>query len=194
MHKSSLFLLLITFFCLSLFSCENDDYIPKPRGYFRIDFPEKRYTSYLASHCGFGFEVPVYSMVMPDKSNFAEPCWINIDFPIQRGTLHLSYKKVNNDVSKFTEDARSLVYKHTVKAEAIEEEFISYPDKKVYGTIYHIEGNAASSLQFYITDSTTHFIRGALYFNVVPNKDSIAPVAEFINADIYHLLETFQWK
>jgi gliding motility-associated lipoprotein GldD len=65
---------------------------------------------------------------------------------------------------------------------------------KVYGLIYDIEGNTASSLQFYVTDSTKHFIRGALYFNVRPNIDSVKIVLEFLKKDVLHLIQTLQWK
>ena len=181
------------FFCIALASCHNDE-IPKPRGYFRIDFPEKKYISYLDSTCNFEFEMPEYSVVVHDKSNTEEPCWFNIYFPFQKATIHLSHKKINNSLNKYSEDARSLAYKHTIKADAIDEEIVDDKDNKVYGVIYHIEGNAASSLQFYLTDSIDNFIRGSLYFNAIPNKDSIAPVVKFINADINHLIETFMWR
>ena len=178
---------------LTIYSCNNADEIPKPRGYFRIDFPEKKYFTYVSNECGYSFETPTYSVVVPDKSNPTEFCWFNIDFPIQRATIHFSSKNVTNNLSQFTEDSRSLAYKHTVKADAIEEEYINYPEKKIYGVIYHIEGNAASSFQFYLTDSTENFIRAALYFDAIPNKDSIAPVADFINVDIAHFIESFKW-
>lgn len=186
------FLLMVCMLLLIVTSC-NNDYIPKPRGYFRIDFPEKKYTSYTKPACDFSMEIPAYSIVVPDKANLSEPCWINIVFPDQNGTIHLSYKNLSNNLVEYTEDSRSFAYKHTVKADAIDEETVNYPEKKVYGIIYHIQGNAASSLQFYLTDSTTNFIRGALYFDAIPNKDSIAPVADFIKKDIVHLIETFYW-
>ena len=182
----------IVFLLLIFVSCHTDE-MPKPRGYFRIDFPEKKYVSYIDTACSFGFEIPSYSVIMPEQSNSKEPCWINIDFPMQKATIHLSYKNIDHNLKQYTEDCRSLAYKHTVKADAIDEEIIEDAHKKVYGVIYHITGNAASSLQFYITDSANNFIRGALYFNAIPNKDSIAPVSNFINTDISHLIETFKW-
>lgn len=181
------------FFMTLLSSCE-DEFVPKPKGYFRIDFPEKKYNSYSHINCNFSFEIPVYSIVSPDKSGYEENCWLNINFPIQNGTLHVSYKSVQNNLNQFTEDSRALVYKHTVKASAINEQIINFPSKKVYGVIYSIEGNTASGTQFYLTDSLSNFIRGALYFNVIPNADSLAPVAHFIQEDIEHLIHTFEWS
>ena len=183
-----LLLLLPLFFV----SCSSN-FVPKPRGYFRIDFPEKKYISYV-SECPFSFETPVYSEVIPYKGSQNEKCWLNIDYPKYSGTLHLSHFPLKNDLEKHTEDSRNLAYKHSVKAEAIEEYAVSDFTKSVYGVIYEINGNTASSLQFYLTDSVYNFIRGALYFNAQPNSDSIAPVEKFIKADVDRMIRTFNWK
>jgi gliding motility-associated lipoprotein GldD len=167
-------------------------FTPKPRGYFRIDLPEKQYRMY-RSDCPFSFEFPVYASVVPDKDKDAEPCWLNIQFEQLHATIHLSYKQIRKNLPELTEDARSFVYKHTIKADAIGETQLTYPERKVYGILYDIEGNAASSVQFFLTDSTRHFIRGALYFSTTPNADSLGPVIRFIREDIIHLTSTFQW-
>jgi len=90
--------------------------------------------------------------------------------------------------------ARALAYKHTLKADAITEKVFIKPEQNVYGTVYEISGNAASSLQFFLTDSTNHYLRGALYFNAEPNKDSLAPLIDFVREDIIVLIESFEWK
>lgn len=182
--------------CCSLLSCssdEDDTIAPKPRSYFRLSFPEKKYTTY-DSVCPFTFEMPVYSHIDRDKNFGAEPCWLNLNFPRFNGTLHLSYKAVNGNIKEYLEDTYTLASKHQIKASGIEEQLISRDSNKVYGLIYEIKGNAASSIQFFLTDSTRHFIRGALYFNAVPNTDSIAPVLEYIKKDIYQMIATFKWK
>jgi gliding motility-associated lipoprotein GldD len=138
--------------------------------------------------------MPVYSKIGNDKNYGAEPCWLNLNFPNFNGTLHLSYKAVNDNLKGYLEDTYTLASKHQVKSSGIEEQFISRGSNKVYGLIYEIKGNVASSFQFFITDSTHHFLRGALYFNAVPNSDSIAPVLEFIKKDIYQMIATFEWK
>jgi len=93
------------------------------------------------------------------------------------------------------EDSRKLAYQHSVKAEAINEKLVKRDTAKVFGLLYDIEGlNTASSVQFFLTDSTNHFLRGALYFNLVPRNDSLSPVIKFIKKDITHLIETFKWK
>jgi gliding motility-associated lipoprotein GldD len=71
---------------------------------------------------------------------------------------------------------------------------ISNPEQHVYGMVYEIGGNAASSIQFHVTDSSQNFLRGALYFYAMPNADSLAPVISFVRSDIDHLLKTFKWK
>lgn len=174
-------------------SCSNN-YTPKPSGYFRIDLPEKKYQPF-DTLFPFYFEYPVYARIMHDPQAPNEPYWINVDFPRFRGRIHLSYKEVNGNLSKYLEDSRSLALKHMSKSTGITEQVVNIPDKKVYGLIYTIQGSeAASTYQFYLTDSTRNFIRGALYFSVSPNNDSLAPVISFIQSDINHMIETFRWK
>ncbi len=167
--------------------------LPKPRGYFRIDFPEKDYRMYQDS-CPYSFEYPTFAEISPDNDALSEPCWININYPAMKAQIHITYMPVAKNAAKYLEESRSLAYKHTIKADAIDEKIYMDSLRNVYGTLYNIEGNAASSIQFYLTDSVKHFLRGALYFNVEPNKDSLAPVVNFINKDIEHLIETFQWN
>lgn len=179
-------------FLLLTISCKKD-YVPKPRGYFRISFPEKSYKILDSNTFPYRFEAPVYSKIVPDNDRLAEPFWINLEFPQHKAEVHLSYKKVDNNLMKLTEDSRTLAYKHSIKADAINERVFVNLEKKVYGTIYMIDGNAASPLQFYLTDSTKNFLRGALYIREVPNIDSIRPVIEFLTPDIIHLIETTEW-
>ncbi len=176
---------------LLLGSC-NNSYTPKEPGYFRIDFPEKEYVQ-LDSTFPYKFEIPVYVKIEQDKyhtGNYNS----NIVFPKLKGTLHLSYFGVAGNIDELLEDNRKMVYKHTIKADAINEQYYEDKEKSVYGVLYEIKGNAASSVQFYATDSTKHFLRGALYFNTVPNKDSLAPAIQFVEEDIIHLIETLSWK
>jgi gliding motility-associated lipoprotein GldD len=179
---------------LFLASCMNDDSVtPRRKGYFRISFPEKKYTNY-NKDCPFTFEYPVYAKVLPDTEQSAEPCWLNIIYPQFKGKIYLSYKVINDNLEQYLEQCRMFAVKHEVKASAINERDWSDTTNKVYGLIYDIEGDAASNMQFYLTDSTKNFIRGALYFYSVPNKDSLAPVLKFLKEDITHMVETFRWK
>lgn len=183
--------LLISIFTIS---CDND-YSPKPRGYFKIDFPEKKYQAY-QSDCPFSFDHPVYSTVVTDSARNAQSCWKDIAFPRFNGRIHLSYQSINSkaEFNQLTEDAHTFVFKHTVKATAIDESVISFQDKKVYGIYYTIEGNAASPVQFFLTDSSKNYLRGALYFNEQPHLDSIAPVLDFIKKDIDVMIRSFKWE
>lgn len=177
-----------------LFSCNNDEFTPKPKGYFRIKFPEKKYKEFNSS-CPFIFQYPDYAIIIKDKNMLKnEKCWYNIYFPDFKAVIHITYKEVHNNLNKLSEDSRLLAYKHTIKANNIIEQLFYFKDKKVFGMKYFIEGNTASSYQFHITDSTKHFLRGSLYFEAKPNKDSIAPVYKFIKKDIEHLIKTFRWK
>ncbi|RZL37879.1 MAG: gliding motility lipoprotein GldD [Pedobacter sp.] len=180
---------------LGLAACQNNDYSPKPRGYFRIIYPEKKYQKFQSS-APFSFEYPIYAKMEADKGKNAEKDWYNLHFTQFNGFLHLTYYDVANKAAydEMVEDARKLAFKHTIKASAIDQKLINYPDHKVYGIYYAIEGNTASSVQFFLTDSTKHYFRGALYFNERPQYDSIEPVVKFIKKDIDRMISTFKWK
>ena len=168
---------------------------PKPKGYFRIEFPVKVYQTYV-SDAPFTFEYPTYAVIKKDTEAASQPFWNNMDFPQFNGRLHLTYHGVfsKQNYQNMSEAARALAMKHTIKASAIDQKLINYPDKKVYGIYYEIEGNTASSVQFFLTDSAKHYFRGALYFNEAPKYDSIQPVIKFIRKDIDRMIETFRWK
>ncbi|MFA9391073.1 MAG: gliding motility lipoprotein GldD [Prolixibacteraceae bacterium] len=182
----SVFLLLILLGC-------KDQYAPKPNGYFRIEFPSKEYVQMKLNY-PYQFEYPNYAKLVPDSNRFTEPYWMNIVIPTFKTNIHLSYKPVENNLAQLIDDSRELVYKHAVKANAINEKLYINDDKKVFGTIYEIKGNVASTLQFHLTDSSHHFLRGSFYISEIPNYDSLSPVIQFIDQDIYHIIETFSWK
>ncbi|MFC2138836.1 gliding motility lipoprotein GldD [Bacteroidota bacterium] len=179
-------------FCLINAGCKKT-YTPKPRGFYRIDLPEKIYKKFDRSF-PYSFQYPDYTNILIDISENAEPYWIDIDYPQLNGKIHISYKTINNNFNILTEDSRTFAYKHAVKANAINETFVQQKDKKVYGIIYEIKGNAASSIQFHLTDSVRNFLRGSLYFYEQPNVDSLAPVINFCKKDIEYLIETFEWN
>lgn len=187
--------------CLLLFSfvflfssCDDEDYYaPKPKGYMRVEFPKREYKKFEGNY-PYTFETPVYSNVEDDKGRLAEPYWINVEYPKFNASLHLSYKPLKNDLAQYVDEAREMVMKHVVKASGIEEIPVRNDSTKVYGLIYNIDGNAASSYQFYLTDSTKNFIRCSLYFNCPPNADSLAPMLNFLKTDVEHLIDTWKWK
>ena len=173
----------------------SQDYSPKPRGYFKIDFPKKAYQLY-DSTCPYTFNYPVYARVVPDSAKNAQPCYLDISFSQFNSQIHLTYQPISSkkNFDDLVEAARTFAFKHTVKATAIDEATIAYPDKKVYGTLYSIDGNTASSIQFFLTDSNQNYVRGALYFNERPNIDSIQPTLDFLRKDIDIFIKSFRWK
>ena len=178
---------------LLLMSC-GQHYSPKPSGYYRIDFPEKEYQLYDCD-CPVTFEYPVYGEIVPEISRLSEPCWFNINFPEYKGTIHLTYKEIDDNFDQFIEDNWRFIYKGLIqRADAVNERFYENPDLDVYGIMYDIRGDAASNVQFFVTDSVKNFFRGSLYFTVRPNADSLAPVVAFFREDIIRLLETIEWK
>ena len=179
---------------LMLTACGDDTPQPKPRGYFRIDLPEKQYVT-LDTMVRYSFEYPVYATIMPDKYSPEERDWVNVEFPAFKGTVHISYKNVDGNLSQYLEDAHKLIVKHIEKASGIRDSVMINPERDVYGLMYFLEGEGvASPLQFYVTDSTRHFLRGSLYFNIYPNNDSLQPVIDFITDDVRHLITTLEWK
>jgi len=142
----------------------------------------------------YSFQVPTYSVTGNDLLNPDQPDWITIEVPANHAQIHLSYKKINQNLGTYIEESRTLAYKHSQKASSIEEQIFINPAQKVYGTIYNIRGNAASPMQFYLTDSVSHFLRGSLYIKEIPNIDSLQPVIGFLNQDVLRLIETTHWK
>jgi gliding motility-associated lipoprotein GldD len=179
----------------------SNDFSPKPRGYYRIVFPEKAYRPYTGV-CPFTFDYPKYAVIDTDRTvrksaNLLNmQCLLNMQFPQFKGTLHLSYESITSKkvFNELIEDARTFAFKHTVKATGIDQGIIHYPDRKVYGIYYSIDGNAASSAQFFLTDSLHHYLRGALYFNSEPRLDSIQPVLSFVKKDMDVMIKSFRWK
>ncbi len=163
--------------------------MPKPKGELRLEYPTPTYTS-LSAPCPFTFEYSTLAQVVPTDRN----CWFGLNYKGMKATVFISHYPLTNNLVEHIKDAEKLVYEHTVKASAIETKSFSYSDKKVYGNFYRLQGHSASNVQFYITDSTRNFISGNLYFKARPQPDSLAPAVQFIENDIRHLIETFEWK
>lgn len=187
MRKTTLLLSIV------LFAACGKTYTPRPYGYFRISFPEHKYQLYQHKE-PYSFQISEHAKVEADSSERAEEYWLNVVYPAYKANIHISYKTVSGNIAEILEDTRTLAYKHSVKADAIDEELVKDKNRNVYGLIYSIRGNAASPIQFYLTDSIKHYVRGALYFNVPPNKDSLAPVVDYIRKDVRQLINTLSWK
>jgi gliding motility-associated lipoprotein GldD len=170
---------------------------PKPQGYPRIYFPDKNYERWDSSECMYSFDIPVYTKMINDKKYTHDiPCWYNLFFAPFNANLHISYHefKNKNQYDSLFEDTRKLVYKHTIRADDIEEIEINSSDGNLEGILYHLKGNTATNLSFFLTDMESNYFRGALYFNEKTTPDSIAPVFQFIKEDVIHLITTFKWE
>ena len=191
--KLSIFLLVALF----ITGC-NSTYVPKPRGYFKINFPEKKYQVFNKSGYPYTFEYPLYANVVKDSTFFGEatenPWWINIDFPQFEGRLYISYKQIGkNKFDILLNDAFKMTSKHSTKAASIDDSLMVTPNN-IHGMFFNVGGDVATANQFFLTDSTTHFLRGALYFNATPNADSLGIVNNFLIEDVRHLINTFKWR
>jgi gliding motility-associated lipoprotein GldD len=193
------FLIPVIVVLCSFASCGPDTYTPRPRGYFRISFPERGYQPFDKPDYPYGFEYPVYARIIRDTVFFDEkpdnPYWINMDFPDFNAQVFMTYKEIKpgQPFEKLIEDAYKMSYFHDIRADYIADHAFQTPNN-VHGIYYNVGGNAASNIQFYATDSVKHFLWGALYFNVTPNADSLKPVNEFIRKDLDRLIETLYWK
>jgi gliding motility-associated lipoprotein GldD len=184
---------------MSLTACrkkqENSDYSPKPKGYPRIDLPKALYQPLTEKH-PYSFEYSKYAVIKPDTFRGAEPHWIFVHYPTFKASIELTYKPVMNDkirLAHYIDDAHKLTAKHNIKASSIEDYVLKTPSGKKVG-LMELDGEVPSYLQFYTTDSTKHFLRGALYFNTATARDSLSPIIEYIKKDMIHLLNTLEWK
>ncbi len=182
---------------LFLLSC-NSVYTPKRRGYFKIDFPPHQYQTFDQPGFPYTFEYPVYANVVKDSTFFdsvpENPYWINIDFPRFAARIYVSYKAIGpNSFDKLRDDAFKMTFKHTYKASSIDQQVIQTANG-IGGIFFNVGGNAATANQFFLSDTTRHFLRGALYFDTTPNEDSLGIVNKFLEKDMEHLINTFRWK
>lgn len=196
--KSSFFLLLIVFASV-LLSCNSDYSAGKKKGYYKIHFPDKKYQLFDKPGYPYTFEYPVYAKVIKDSMFFndkAEDWWVNIDIPQFNGRIHISYKPINavNIFDSLNNDGYKMAYKqHVDISTGIEEKRIQTPNN-IGGMYFDLGGNTATANQFFVTDTTKHFLRGALYFDAAPNADSLGIVNEFLKKDLEHLINTLRWR
>lgn len=199
-------------FFIFLLSC-NSDFTPKPRSYFNIVLPEKSYKEFDLEGYPYSFEYPSYGMISKEvDSSQNDLYWININFDNFNAKIYLSYKDltgysvykiktasgyrdslVKNTFEGLREESYKMTFKHTVKSSGIVDSIFK-TSTGVEGVYFYVSGDAATSRQFYITDTNKHFIRGALYFDASPNSDSLSIVSDFLDADMKHLIGSFKWK
>ena len=172
-----------------LVSCKNDP-TPKPKAFLSLEYPEAEY-SRLDINCPYTFEKNNLAKVSPSRNRI--PCWIQLDYDEMKGSIFITYQPVTNNLDSLLADAQKLPLQHTIKADVIEGDVYTNDFNNTYGMFYEVDGNAASQAQFYLTDSTDHFLTGAVYFKSLPNFDSIVPAAEYLKRDIRHLMESLKW-
>jgi len=215
--KSTLFVFLCCVVCSILITSCNSPYVSKKRGYFNIQLPGRNYQKFDNPDFPYSFEYPVYAQIVKDSTYFdtnpENPYWINIDFPQFHSRIFLSYKAVGgkalykikqpngsykdtlqiNVFDKMVSDAFTLTNKNNVVSNSINDSLVHTPNG-VSGVFFKVGGNAATSKQFFLSDTARNFIRGALYFDVTPNADSLKPVQDFLQTDMDHMINTFKWR
>lgn len=174
---------------------DGGDYTPKPKGYNRIDLPPHAYQPLAPGH-PYTFQYSRYARVLRDSSYLAQPHWINVYYPRLQANVQITYADIKNKPQlyhKMLEDARKLTSKHEIKATAIDENILKTPGGQRVA-VFELQGEVPSQFQFYTTDSTRHFFRGALYFRTATANDSLAPVIDYVKKDIVQLLNTLQYR
>lgn len=201
---------------LGFFAC-NSTYTSKKSGYYKIDFPKREYVKFDNPGYPYSFEYPVYAKIEKDSSYFdknsSNPYWMDIDFPGFNGKIFISYKVIGgtsiykvkapagnyidsvglNTFQKLVDDSYKLTYKNDIKAYSIEDSVMHTPNN-ITGVYFRLSGSVATAQQFFLSDTTHNFLRGALYFDATPNEDSLKPVNNFLQEDMKHLINTLQWK
>lgn len=182
--------LFLVSFCI-LFACMNKDVKPKPKSYLALTYEDAVYIQ-ANIDCPFGFEMNIHSRI--EKPNKNSNCWVNLHYPRQKATVFITYVPIENNLTELLRDAQKLPLEHAIKADHIEASIYTNEIKKTFGIFYELEGNAASQAQFYLTDSTQHFLTGSMYFSARPNYDSLIPATEYLKKDIRNLMESVSWK
>lgn len=176
--------------CGLLVSCAENPQ-PKPGGFLALEYPEAQYEPIMLD-CPYQFEKNSQARI--SKPGGAKPCWINLDYHQMRATIFVTYQRVQSNLDSLLSDAQKLPLQHTIKADVIQGDLYVNESHRTYGMFYEVSGDAASQAQFYLTDSTRHFLTGSIYFNVEPNFDSISPAADYLKKDMRHLMESLSWR
>lgn len=179
---------LVCFLIAMVFVGCKEDVLPKPKAMLRLEYPKAVYTN-ANTDCAYTFDQNTLSSIQENKD-----CSLELDYPMMKGSIFLTYKKVDGNIRELLIDAQKLTYEHVVKADNIAPKEYVDSEAKVYGMFYEVSGNAASQSQFYVTDSTSHFVTGSLYFYAKPNYDSILPAAMYLQNDIRRIMESLRWK
>lgn len=174
-------------------ACEQT-YLPKPPGYNRIDLPSHSFER-LTTGYPYQIDYSSHSKIEADTFNLNEEDWVNLNYADFGAKVHLTYKRIDGDkvdFRKLSNDAFRLTAQHQVKAYGIEEAVLLTPEGYT-GVVAELTGEVPTQFQFFVTDSTDNFLRGALYFNTAMKNDSLAPVIEFIKEDMAHLMNSVKF-
>ena len=170
------------------------EYTPKPSGYFRIEPPVPSYLPLPVEDLPYTFRLSKWAEVeSPPAGNPAG--WINPSYPQLNAKLYCSYFPVTPaTLGRAGEECRALAVRLAKYPDRIREQAYGNPEASVYGSLFMLDGESASPLQFMLTDSVSRFFRGALYYDCALNADSLAPVTQYLAQDIVELVQSFKWK
>lgn len=178
----------ICFFLVLLFANCKDAVLPKPKAVLQLEYPQAQYKT-ITTCCAYTFDINTLATLKENNDSS-----LAVNYPLMKASIYLTYKKIEGNIRSLLIDAQKLTYEHVIKADRISpKEYINLQEK-VYGMFYEVSGNAASQSQFYVTDSTNHFVTGSLYFYAKPNYDSLLPAAVYLQNDMKRIVESLRWK
>ena len=193
MKKHTSFFAILSVLFIVLSSCQQSS-IPKPYGYIRLTMPDTCYADAVPKGYPYRFDVSCHAEVRPVSDEQGGQYWIDLHYPALNATVHCSYQPVRGNLRELTDDAIRFVYRHSSHASSIPEQGFVHAEARVYGVLFDLEGNTASSMQFFVTDSVRHFFRAAAYCDCVPNADSLAPIYDYLHKDVVRMVESFEWR
>ena len=187
MKSNRILFILLVILCSG---CEEKNDRPKPKGFLALNYPPAEYKTF-QNDCPFTFQV---NQAIKEKPVRDDSCNFQLIYPEKDASIYLTYKPVNDNLKKLLVDAQKIPTKHQIKADAISVDVYEDRKRRVFGNFYRVKGDAASQAQFYVTDSLDHFLSASLYFDAVPNYDSVYPASQYIIQDMKKMMESMKWR
>ena len=181
-------LIVLIFLTVAILGCK-EEVFPKPKAKLRLEYPKPEYETFESKH--FEFQ----KNKLAEKTNVENPNAgdLVLDYPEMKGSIYITHKKIEDNLEKLMVDAERLSFEHAAMADGITQTDFVNEEEGIFGTYFEVRGDAASQAQFFVTDSTEHFVTGSLYFYARPNYDSIYPAAAYLQNDIRKIMETLRW-
>ena len=151
------------------FSCDSS-IAPKQSAFFAPEFGASSYNSF-TTQCNYSFSKNKIARI-----EYIDNCNFNIVYDNLNAKIFFSSININNNFPDIIKVFDDRIIENS--ANITEVKVSEYTDDQilVYSRMFNYVGNAPSNLHFYLTDSTSNFLAGSLFFNTEPNYDSLLPI------------------